>query len=67
MRAKSFIAALSLCGLVAACGDTTGERIIYGGGAGALGAAVLDANLVTGAAVGVAANLVYCEQNPRKC
>ncbi|KIC35254.1 MULTISPECIES: hypothetical protein [unclassified Leisingera] len=67
MRAKSLIAALSLCGLVAACGDTTGERIIYGGGAGALGAAVLDANLVTGAAVGVAANLIYCEQNPRKC
>ncbi|MEX0302134.1 MAG: hypothetical protein AB3N24_06900 [Leisingera sp.] len=67
MRAKSLIAAFSLCGLVAACGDTAGERIVYGGGAGALGAAILDANLVTGAAVGVAANLVYCEQNPRKC
>ncbi|OED50328.1 hypothetical protein AB838_02820 [Rhodobacteraceae bacterium (ex Bugula neritina AB1)] len=67
MRAQSLIAALLLCGFVTACGDTTGERIVYGGGAGALGAAILDANLVTGAAVGVAANLVYCEQNPRKC
>ncbi|KIC11493.1 hypothetical protein RA19_05470 [Leisingera sp. ANG-M1] len=67
MRAKSLIAALSLCGLVAACGDTTGERIIYGGGAGAAGAVLLDANPITGAAIGVAANLVYCEQNPRKC
>ncbi|MCF6430507.1 hypothetical protein [Leisingera sp. MMG026] len=67
MQAKTFIAALSLCGFAAACGDTTGERIVYGAGAGAAGAALLDGSLVTGAAVGVAANLVYCQQNPRKC
>ena len=67
MRARIFLAALPLCGLLVACGDTTGEQIVYGGGAGVVGAALLDANLVTGAAVGVAANLVYCQQNPRKC
>ncbi|MBY6135155.1 hypothetical protein AB9K35_14220 [Leisingera sp. XS_AS12] len=67
MRARTLLAALPLCGLLAACGDTTGEQIIYGGGAGAVGAVLLDANPVTGAAVGVAANLVYCQQNPRRC
>ncbi|WP_264210237.1 hypothetical protein [Leisingera thetidis] len=67
MRAKSLIAALSLCGLVAACGDTTGERLIYGAGAGAAGSALLNGNLVTGAAVGAAANLIYCQENPRRC
>lgn len=67
MRAKPLYAAAALCALLAACGDTTGERLLYGAGAGAAGSALLNANLVTGAAVGAAANLVYCQENPRKC
>ena len=54
-------------GALAACGDTVGEQALYGAGAG-LGASLLvDGNLATGAAVGAAANLVYCQQNPGKC
>ncbi|AHD03748.1 hypothetical protein [Leisingera methylohalidivorans] len=57
----------AICTTLAACGDTTGERLVYGAGAGAAGSAVLDGNLVTGAAVGAAANLIYCEENPHRC
>ncbi|NIZ14992.1 hypothetical protein [Phaeobacter sp. HF9A] len=65
---KSLIAAL-LAGsaTLAACGDTTGEQALYGAGAGAAGAAVLNGNLVTGAAVGAAGNLIYCQENPGRC
>ena len=59
--------ALALCGGLAACGDTTGEQALYGGAAGAGASAILDTNLVTGAAVGAAANLIYCQENPGKC
>ena len=59
--------ALALCGGLAACGDTIGERALYGGAAGAGASAILDGDLVTGAAVGAAANLLYCQQNPSKC
>ncbi|WP_109466504.1 hypothetical protein [Albibacillus kandeliae] len=61
------VAALALCGGLAACGDTTGEQALYGAGAGAAGSALLNGNLVTGAAVGAAANLIYCQENPGKC
>ncbi|WP_291730169.1 hypothetical protein [Leisingera sp. F5] len=67
MFGKTIAIGFALCTTLAACGDTTGERLVYGAGAGAAGAAVLDANLVTGAAVGAAANLVYCEENPHRC
>ncbi|THH35801.1 hypothetical protein E4Z66_12010 [Aliishimia ponticola] len=52
---------------LAACGDTTGERAIFGAGAGAGAAAVVNANPVTGAAVGAAANLAYCQTYPERC
>lgn len=67
MQAKSKLLALALCGGLAACGQTTGEQVIYGAGAGALGSALLDGNILAGAAVGTAANLIYCKENPRKC
>lgn len=67
MRNKSWVVA-SIAGLVlAACGDTQAEQALYGAGAGAGAAAVFDGNVVTGAAVGAAANLVYCQENPTKC
>jgi hypothetical protein len=67
MQVQKLIAALGLCAGLAACGQTTGEQVVYGAGAGALGSVLLDGNPVTGAAVGVAANLIYCQENPRKC
>lgn len=67
MRAKSFFAVLAVCGGLAACGQTTGEQVVYGASAGALGSLLLDGNPVTGAAVGTAANLIFCKENPGKC
>ena len=67
MQAKLIIAAFAACTGLAACGETTGEQVVYGAGAGALGSALIDGNLVTGAAVGAAANVIYCKENPRKC
>ncbi|WP_323775752.1 hypothetical protein [Leisingera sp.] len=67
MLRKTIAFGFALCTTLAACGDTTGEQLVYGAGAGAAGAAVLDGNLVTGAAVGAAANLVYCKENPHRC
>ncbi|MFS4580276.1 hypothetical protein [Phaeobacter sp. C3_T13_0] len=67
MQAKFILAAFGLCTTLAACGDTTGEQVVYGAGAGAVGSALLNGNLVAGAAVGAAANVIYCKENPRKC
>ncbi|KIC14028.1 MULTISPECIES: hypothetical protein [unclassified Leisingera] len=67
MLRKPIAIGFALCTVLAACGDTTGERLVYGAGAGAAGAAVLDGNPVTGAAVGAAANLLYCQENPHRC
>ena len=58
---------LALCGGLSACGDTMGEQALYGGAAGVGGAALLDGNIVTGAALGAAANLAYCQQYPSRC
>jgi hypothetical protein len=67
MRAIIYSLGLALCTGLSGCGDTTGEQAIYGAGAGALGSALLHGNLVTGAAVGAAANVIYCKENPSKC
>ncbi|WP_083099665.1 hypothetical protein [Pseudophaeobacter leonis] len=67
MRAIIYSLGFALCTALSGCGDTTGEQAIYGAGAGALGSALLDGNLVTGAAVGAAANVIYCKENPSKC
>jgi hypothetical protein len=55
------IAALS------ACGDTLGEQALIGGGVGAAGAVVADGDAVTGAVIGAAANVAYCQQYPSRC
>ncbi|PCJ09418.1 MAG: hypothetical protein COB16_04445 [Rhodobacteraceae bacterium] len=67
MQAGKLITALGLCAGLAACGDTTGEQVAFGAGAGALGSVLLNGNPLTGAAVGVAANLIYCTEKPRNC
>ncbi len=60
-------AVLALLGGLAACGDTVGEQALLGAGAGAGTAAVLDGNVVGGAALGAGANIIYCQENPGKC
>jgi osmotically inducible lipoprotein OsmB len=67
MRAIRITAAIGLCAGMVACGDTTTEQVLYGGGAGMVTSALLDGNLVAGAAVGAAANVIYCQENPSKC
>lgn len=49
------------------CGDTLGAQAIIGAGAGAGTAAVLDGNVATGALVGAAGNVAFCQTNPGKC
>lgn len=52
---------------LSACGDTFAEQALFGAGAGAAGAAVVDGDPVTGAVVGAAGNVAYCRANPGKC
>lgn len=60
-----------LCGIalvgLAACGDSFEEQALIGAGAGAATAAVVGGSWLAGAAVGGAANVVYCKENPGKC
>lgn len=67
MRTSRIWLALAMVGGLAACGDTVGEQALIGTAVGAGTAAVLDGNLVAGAAVGAAGNLLYCQQNPGQC
>ncbi|WP_170554505.1 hypothetical protein [Ruegeria conchae] len=61
MRISKVFLALATCAGLSACGDTLGEQAILGGGAGAVGAAVLSADPLVGAAVGAAGNVLYCK------
>ncbi|MWD27017.1 hypothetical protein E0K89_005955 [Aquicoccus sp. SCR17] len=67
MRIGHFIligaAALGL----SACGDTLGEQAVLGGASGAGASIVAGADPVTGAVVGGAANVAYCQLYPGRC
>ncbi len=67
MYTNKIILALAACAGLSACGDTSTEQVLYGGGAGLAGALLLDANPVAGAAVGAAANVIYCNEKPGAC
>lgn len=67
MRIKLIALMLAAAGGLAACGDTPAEQALYGAGAGAGTAAVFNGNVLAGAAVGAAGNLIYCEENPGRC
>ncbi|MBE1283010.1 MAG: hypothetical protein GJ676_06835 [Rhodobacteraceae bacterium] len=67
MRAARIFGILGLCVGLSACGESTGEQVLFGSAAGAAGSALLHGNLVTGAAIGAAANVIYCKENPSKC
>ena len=52
---------------LAACGDTLGEQALFGGAAGVGVAAATDGDIVTGAALGAAGNVAYCQTYPSRC
>ena len=60
---------MALCSILglAACGDSVPEQALFGAGAGAGTAAVLDGNLAAGAVVGAAGNVAYCQAYPHRC
>lgn len=67
MRTRTTVLFAALAAILVACGETTAQRAVFGGATGAGTAAVLGADPVTGAAVGAAGNLIYCDANPGKC
>lgn len=67
MRIKGIILGLSLLGALGACGDTIGEQAIIGGGAGALAGLAVGGDPVTGAVVGGAGNVAFCQMYPSQC
>lgn len=66
MRISKFFLVVATCAGLVACGDSTGEQALLGGGAGAVGAAVVSADPLLGAVVGAAGNVLYCKTQ-RNC
>ncbi|MCL3883689.1 hypothetical protein [Marivita sp. GX14005] len=66
LKPKLILATCALLGL-SACGDTLGEQALGGGAAGAGVAAATGGDLLTGAAVGAAGNVAYCQTYPDRC
>ncbi len=52
---------------LSACGKTPLEQGLMGAGAGVAAATVMGTDAATGAAIGGAANVLYCQNNPGKC
>ncbi|WP_300583703.1 hypothetical protein [Marivita sp.] len=66
IRPASILAVVALLGL-SACGDTLGEQALLGGAAGGGTAVAAGGDPLTGAAVGAAANIAYCQTYPERC
>ncbi|MEM8789169.1 MAG: hypothetical protein AAGE76_13000 [Pseudomonadota bacterium] len=60
------LAAAALMAL-SACGDTFAEQSLFGAGVGAATADITGANAGTGAPVGAALNVGFCDLYPRDC
>lgn len=65
IKLKATVLAVGLASL-SGCGDTAIEQAVFGAGAGAGTAAILDGNILTGAAVGAAGNLLYCQTGKKR-
>jgi len=65
-KATTTLGLVAVLGL-AACGQTIGEQALFGGGAGAIAGAATGGDPITGAAVGAAGNVAYCQLNPGQC
>ena len=62
------IALVLIAGLgLSACGDTLGQQALFGGAAGAGVSAATDGDILTGAALGAAGNVAYCQTYPGRC
>lgn len=64
---RSYILAGAALFALTACGDTALEQGVIGAGAGAGAAVLTGGDVVTGAAGGAAANVIFCQTNPGKC
>ncbi|WP_108829094.1 hypothetical protein [Ascidiaceihabitans donghaensis] len=67
MAVQKWIIAGATALALGACGDTISEQALAGGAIGAGAAVVTSGSVATGAVVGAAGNIVYCELNPGKC
>jgi hypothetical protein len=67
MRNLRFTAILGMALALAACGDTALEQGLLGAGAGAAGAILTGGDAATGAVIGGAGNLAYCQTYPDRC
>ncbi len=66
-RNLSAVAASLALVALAACGDTIPEQALLGGGAGAIAGAAVGGSVLTGAAVGAAGNVIYCQATQTSC
>ncbi len=67
MQNKLSIVAISALLALSACGETLLQQGLMGAGAGAAAATVMGGDAITGAALGSAANVLYCRRNPGSC
>jgi len=67
MRTKLWMAPIVGLFALAACGETALEQGLLGAGAGAGAAVILGGDATTGAILGGAGNVLYCQQNPGQC
>ena len=67
MQKKIWFTAIAAILSLAACGDTALEQGLLGAGAGAGAAIVLGGDPTTGAVIGGAGNVLFCQQNPGSC
>lgn len=67
MQIRTMVLILAGCAGLAACGDTLGDQAIGGAAIGAGVAAITDGSIGTGAAVGAAGNVAYCQAYPHRC
>jgi len=64
---KSLPISFCLLAGLAACGNTAPEQALFGGAAGAGTAVVVGGSVLTGAALGAAGNVAFCQVYPNKC
>ncbi|KUF12035.1 hypothetical protein [Pseudoponticoccus marisrubri] len=67
MPTHRMVAGAVACLALASCGDNLAEQAVFGAAAGGVAAETVDRDVVTGAAVGAAANIAYCRRWPARC
>ncbi len=67
MHIKHIFAALGLCTVLAACGDTIADQAIAGTAIGAGAAVITNGTIAKGAVIGAAGNIAYCQLYPGRC